>query len=745
MTARRDVAKGVPPIPASRGSRGIAMLTGNVRGARSIPIGGSLAWLGAALLALGTAARLHNAWSAPVLAGYDAFGHFTYVWFVAETGRIPLPTQGWSFFHPPFYYACMAGLWNALDGADPAFRLKTGKVLLAALGLVHSFVAWRIVRRRPWKSPAACWAAALLNLLVPVHLYTAGFLGNEALGGVLGSLAILVLVGLIEAPGDPARSRARIARAALLGILLGLAMLTKTSAAAVVAGCFAAIATSALVRREVASGVQAGGVALVVMLVVCGPWYARNVEVYGTPFQLSRSAMLVRFVEDNQPQATRRWADYVTFDPMIFRRPVWPRDQSPLSGGGGERDFGRSVRESVWTGIYANTWFDGFGGWVLPPVVESEAARRAGQLLMLLGIAPTLLVIAGFAGALARLRRGPPDDTQIAFLWITTAMLALLLLHTKNAPIAAAVKPSYLAPASVAFAFWLAEGIRLLEKRRPSLARAAVSACAAAGIASLAVFWQGFLFDAHAIRSSLPWLEDAKLVQLGVVEHAGGRTDQAHALFQRASASGYHLAWENLGFLEIDAGRREKGLKLLRRASRLQAAQQVAGPELAAEFQRMTAAENEHSMAVVLHDLGRRERAVEMWYRALRHDPRHAEALYSLALTQLEDGLADRDEEALRRPRLEDARRAVANARTLDPGLAEAWHLEATVDALLGDCAAARKTMDEWRELPWWTTRSYPVETGTGAGFAASIGRRRLVQPSARELTSRVAFEACGL
>ena len=134
-----------------------------------------------------------------------------------------------------------------------------------------------------------------------------------------------------------------------------------------------------------------------------------------------------------------------------------------------------------------------------------------------------------------------------------------------------------------------------------------------------------------------------------------------------------------------------------------------------------------------------------MWYRALRNDPRHAEALYSLALTQLEDGLADRDDEPLRRGRLEDARRALANARTLDPGLAEAWHLEAKVHALLGDCAAAKRTMEEWRELPWWTSRSYPVETGTGAGFAASIGRRRLVHPSAREITSRTAFEACGL
>src|SRR5436190_22759152 len=95
---------------------------------------GTLVVVCVVLLAAAVAARLHNAWTAPVLSGYDAFGHFTYIWFVAKTGHFPMATHGWSFFHPPLYYALMASIWNAFAGIDPFVRLKIGKVLVAALG-----------------------------------------------------------------------------------------------------------------------------------------------------------------------------------------------------------------------------------------------------------------------------------------------------------------------------------------------------------------------------------------------------------------------------------------------------------------------------------------------------------------------------------------------------------------------------------------------------------------------------------
>ncbi len=105
--------------------------------------------LGATVLVLiGIAIRVHNAFSFPVLAGYDGFGHFTYVWFMAETWRVPIPTSGWGFFHPPFYYALMACLWSALSGVDPITRLRVGIASVAVASLVHTFGLWAVLRRK---------------------------------------------------------------------------------------------------------------------------------------------------------------------------------------------------------------------------------------------------------------------------------------------------------------------------------------------------------------------------------------------------------------------------------------------------------------------------------------------------------------------------------------------------------------------------------------------------------------------
>jgi len=715
-----------------------------------------LAWFGAGLLALGVAARLHNAWASPVLAGYDAFAHFTYIWFVADTGRVPLPTHGWSFFHPPLYYSFMAALWKAFAGSDPAFRLKLGKLVVAALGCIPAAIAWQVVARRFPASGRAPLLAAALTLLVPVQIYSAGFLGNEGLHAVLGSLSLLALLAVLESPAEKG-DRCNFlkgnctcplfsgwARAAALGLCLGLAMLAKFSAVAVAMACLVTIVARALVRREFAWGARVAIVTTAAMLLVCGPYYARNLEVYGKPFQLSRETFMVSYVEGNQPRAARGWADYLTFDPVIFRRPVWPRGSSPLHEQA-PHGFDRAMRESVWTGLYANTWFDGFGGWVLPPVVENEGSRRAGQALLTLGLLPTGLMALGMWSALAGVRRRGWDDTVVSFALVTAAMIALFVYGTHEAPIAAAVKATYFTPISVVFAFWFAEGFVRLENSRPRWTAPVLGVCAATGLLGLAVFWQGLFFDSNTLRSSIPRFLEAQKTQLGIVEYAGGRRAEARVLFEQAAASDYHLAWENLAFLAIDEGRPSQGLRWLRRAARLQRAQADGGPVGREEFLRLAAAEYDHSMAVVLHHLGRRERAVSLWYRALGRDPEHAEALWCLTLTRLEDGLANAPNEAERRAAFERADGPLASVRVLDPGLKEGWLLAATVEAARGDCDGARRTMDGWRALPWWTERGFPAETGTGAGFSASIGRRRLIAPHRAELDPAKALAACGI
>lgn len=683
-------------------------------------------------IAAAVAARLVNAWRYPVLGGYDAFSHFAYVDLLAETWRVPLAYQGWSYFHPPLYYAWMALPWSLLGGLDPASRLRIGTAVVAALGCVHAAAAWSALRHRRDCDSASAAAGAAFPLLVPVMLYTAGFLGNEGLGAVLCSVSLMALLAVL--------ARASANRAALLGLALGAALLTKFSAVVVAAAAAVAIGLR-LVRGNFVGGARAALVAAVVAAAVAGPYYARNVAAFGDPFALARHhSFATAYVEANQPEARRGWADYLTFDLLIFRRPQWPRQATPFEDPGAH-GLARSVRESVWTGLFASTWFDSAGGWVLPPVTESEASRRAGQILLVLALVPTGLVAFGFASALSRLRREGPDDTVVAFACATLLMLAAFVAATLEAPIAARVKASYLTPVVVPFAFWFALGLARLRATRPRLGRWAFGASGACGAASLLVFWQGLLFDPTTIESRIARYDDAKRVQLGVLYYAGGDAGRAAELFRLAARSSHHLAVENLGHLAAFEGRLGDALALLRRARRLQKTQLDGGPKRSDEFLRLALAEYDHSIAVVLAAMGRPLRADHAWSRALAADPEHGEARWSRAAARLERVLPG----DARAAALEAAGDELARVRAADPGFAPGWSLAIAVEASRGRCDEAKRLADGYGALPWWIERRYPVEAGRGAGLEASIGRRQLPRLSSPALAPAAVAHACDL
>ena len=83
-----------------------------------------MAWGAAATLAV--ASRVWNALASPVISGYDASGHVAYALFLDLYRAVPYADQGWSYFHPPFYY--LFGWLLAQAGSAP--------VLVRGLGLV---------------------------------------------------------------------------------------------------------------------------------------------------------------------------------------------------------------------------------------------------------------------------------------------------------------------------------------------------------------------------------------------------------------------------------------------------------------------------------------------------------------------------------------------------------------------------------------------------------------------------------
>jgi len=686
------------------------------------------------MVAVAAAVRIHNALTFPSLRGYDGFGHFTYVWYVSETWRVPLATSGWSFFHPPLYYALMAALWKALAGIDPLLRLHVGTLLMGLLGLTHAAVSYVIVRRYFPGDRLIHLLAPGLVLFIPVHIYSAPFLGNEGLSAALCSVSLLALLAVLARPS--------LARSLGLGLALGLAMLAKFSSFAVLLGALGAIGLQALVRSRLRTGARTIAVVGAVMLAVCGWYYARGVTLYGTPFKLSRDEFMVRHVESEQPQAARTLLEYVTFDPLIFRRPSWPRGFSPsadLHPGGAHR----WLRESVWTGVYANAWFDGFGGWVVPPVTESEIARRAGQILLCLGVVPTAITLLGLCAAVGRLRRCGFDETIVALLLVFVAMTASFVLTTRAIPIPAIVKATYFMPVSVAFSFWFALGLSRLRERHPRLLRAAAAACAALALVASVVFTHGLLFDPAAIRRSRP-LDAPSLKNLyGVVYFAAGDRERAAAFFRSSANAGWHLGYENLAALAFDAGRPLEAVHLLKRAARLQPEQAIGRPAERSRFTASTQAEYMSTLAVFYHRLGWREQALRAAEQATRLEASIPEAHYNVGILKLIGAVADGHLSSRGGLLIRQAMSELSRALDLDPAFLRAAAMLGVAQALSSDCAAAERTIAGALAPHPELRRAYPVETGPGVEHAAGIERRRTIEDVPPELEPARCLDEC--
>lgn len=691
---------------------------------------GTFLVLASAMTIVALLVRIDNALTFPVLGGYDAFAHFTYIWFLDVTGRIPLADAGWEFFQPPLYYALMTAIWKAFGGFDPELRLRIGTALIAMLGLVQAGVAFAMVRRRfPGERLIQLLTAGVM-LFLPVHLYSAGFLGNEGLTAVLCSLALLLLLWTLQRP-TPARS-------ASLGLCLGLAMLTKYTAVVVVAAALATIALRGLAGREPRVAARTLATVTVVLLVVCGWYYARNVSVYGTPFRLSREELFLERVEDSQLQGRREFLEYVLFDPGIVYRPQWPRGLSLNSPRPPGAQYS-PLRESIPTGLFANAWFDGFGGVVLPPVTHSEASRRAGQLLLLLALVPTSVMLLGILAALRSLRRSGWDDATVATLLSVAAMAAVVVHGTRTVPTQAAVKATYLMPVSVAFAFLFALGLHCLARRSPRSLRGVAIVCGVLFLVSPVVF-------THRRVSGDDWfvagLENSTGTNMrGVLQVAGGERAHASALFEAAARSGLHLGYENLAAMAFERGDHGAARWFLSAAALRQPGQTRGTPDQRRRAIASTQAEYANTLAVILEADGSTDDAMRAVETSLRHDPSIPEASYNLGVLELLRALEL--PAGARGATLERARAAFARSVELDPEFREARAMTGVASALGGDCAAAVPVLSRTTAPQPPAARAYPVETGPGDLHAAGLLRRRRIETLPPELSPQRQLRQC--
>jgi 4-amino-4-deoxy-L-arabinose transferase-like glycosyltransferase len=165
--------------------------------------------------------------------------------------------------HPPLYTLLLSFLGRLGARSVDAQRMVgvlAGTLTVAAVGLV----ARRLAGSR------AGLAAAALCAVYPAFIAADGALMSETLFGTLVAFSLLLALILLERPGPSGM--------AVLGLLVGLAALTRSEGLLLLPLLAAPVVAAAPARR-----VRLAAIMTVVAALAVTPWVVRNLDVFGEP------------------------------------------------------------------------------------------------------------------------------------------------------------------------------------------------------------------------------------------------------------------------------------------------------------------------------------------------------------------------------------------------------------------------------------------------------------------------------
>ncbi|MEN6478221.1 MAG: glycosyltransferase family 39 protein [Anaerolineales bacterium] len=281
-------------------------------GSRRAPLafGGWLAVIVGVYLLLGCLYAVRTPlWQAP-----DEPAHYNYAAYLAREGRLPELQAGdypaayleelkarrfspelsiasvrYEAHQPPAYYVLAAGLLRLAPEAPVSEQLLWMRLLSVALGAV-AVVLLALLARRLFGSRGLALGAAALAAGNPMYVAITASANNDAL--------VVVVLGLVALRlSAPPRRRWTPRASVLLGVLLGLCVLTKLQAYVALPLAAAALLWDVLVAHELSwrQALRSGAWVVMAAAIVAGPWLVRNMLVYGwrDPLGLARHSAVV--------------------------------------------------------------------------------------------------------------------------------------------------------------------------------------------------------------------------------------------------------------------------------------------------------------------------------------------------------------------------------------------------------------------------------------------------------------------
>jgi len=381
----------------------------------------------------------------PLEIGFDARHHGLYVDFLRTNGSVPVATDGWSVYHPPLFYGIAAILqWLGESVAGAAGAAVGMKALPFLAGLANVWVALALCRRLFPKETSKQFLATVFAAVLPMNLYSAAYFSNETFHALIAGIALLVAVDLLLASAATSR------RVLLLGVLLGLALLTKYTAVLVAAVIAFFVGCKLIAVERIGPARLARLLAWFALppLLLAGWFYLRNAWLFGDPLIANWGHL---------PGDTQRWWQQPGFHTAAFYSNFGDSFSRPYL----------SAFHSYWDSLYSTLWGDGgIAGRVNPTQRHGFWNYDFMSAAYLVAIPASGYALAGALRGVLRALSDDDPGRRAAFSLVTTLCYGVLFGLTYMSlrlPYFAQAKASYGLVVMPVLSLFFADGFAWLD------------------------------------------------------------------------------------------------------------------------------------------------------------------------------------------------------------------------------------------------------------------------------------------
>lgn len=324
-----------------------------------------------------------------------------------------MATEGWEMFQPPCYYFISAVIYSLFGGetAEPG-SLKAVQIMGTISGVANACFAWLVLRKLFEKNYLIQLLGFSVAAFLPMCFYMNPLISNEIFSGSIISLAICLLIQY----GFEVRIKIR--HAVVLGVVVGLALLSKYTAlfiflTAVTVLIIRVLISSSTRRREVAIL----AVFLTVVFTLSGWLYIRNLVKFHDPFIGNWDKKSGYHYE--QHHGYRTLGFYLKFGSVFLHAPE------------------RSRWASFWDGKYGSMWMDTHGSFLR---LSDEQTDLRGSIIIYLALLPSVGILLGFYQSLKSAFKSSRNNPYLALVMVSTLTIISLISFTMEVPFYSTIK-----------------------------------------------------------------------------------------------------------------------------------------------------------------------------------------------------------------------------------------------------------------------------------------------------------------